>query len=527
MRAVMCSCYLEIHPQPRPDLLVQVAFEVLAPSLGGDLAQAQHVDVLGHLHHFSNVVVHQHDGHALGGEQVDPAIHLGGDLGREADARLVEKAQPRARHVGLGELDHLLLAAGEIARLGAQLLPDRREVREHLVEARLDVQLLRVRARQVLERQAQVVGHAHVGKQARLLRDVPDAAIDEPVRGDAGHVRAVVTDGSRLRAQKTADRLHQRGLAGTVQADEAGDASGLRGERNVAQDVDVGGVAGGDTGHFEQRAHAAASTSPPRYASITERSFSTARGAPSAMTAPAFMQIVRGQSSTIAGMSWLTTRNVCPSAWRARMKRAIVSFMAGCTAAKGSSSSAIFGVDMKQQPNSSSFCCPPESWPASRSRTRTSVSCSSSRPARDSASPCARPRARPAVMRLSSALMRRNTRVSWNIRCRPRTAMRSGFSPWIASSSRRTSPASARWCPERTLSRVVLPEPFGPIRPTSSPRATAKLTRSTARSPPKARDTLEAARQFTPRASAENAARVPTALRGRSARSGSPEARTR
>src|SRR6266581_3450121 len=183
-----------------------------------------------------------------------------------------------------------------VAIMGAQLLPDRREVHLHLVDARQYVQLLRVRARQVLERQAQVVGHAHVGKQARLLRDVPDAAIDEPVRGDSGHVGAVVTDGSRLRAQKTAEGLHQRGLACAVQADEPGDSPRLHAERDVAQDLDVGGVAGGDAGHFEQRAHVA--PAPPRYASITERSFSTVRVGPSAMTAPAFMQIVRGQSST-------------------------------------------------------------------------------------------------------------------------------------------------------------------------------------------------------------------------------------
>src|SRR2546421_2225553 len=492
------GAFLEIHPQPRPDLLVQVAFEVLAPSLGGDFAQAQHVDVLGHLHYAAHVVVHEQYGHALRGEQIDPVIHLGGDPGREADARLVDEAQPRAQNVGLGELDHFLLTSGEIARLGAQLLPDRREVHQHFVDARPYVELLRVRARQVLERQAQVVGHAHVGKQARLLRDVPDAAIDEPVRGDAGHVGAVVTDGSRLRAQKTAEGLHQRGLACAVQADEPGDSARLHAERDVAQDIDVGGVAGGDGGHFEQRAHAAASSSPPRYASITERSFSTVRVGPSAMTAPAFMQIVRGQSSTITGMSWLTTRNVCPPAWCARMKRAIVSFMDGCTAAKGSSRSAIFGGDMKQQPNSRSFCWPPESCPASRSLTRESVSSSRRSPARASAPACARPRARPAVIRLSSALMRRNTRVSWNIRCRPRAAMRSGLSPWMASSSSRTSPDSAGWCPERMFNRVVLPEPFGPMRPTSSPRPMSKLTRSTARRPPKARDTLETARQLTP-----------------------------
>ena len=76
---------------------------------------------------------------------------------------------------------------------------------------------------------------------------------------------------------------------------------------------------------------------------------------PSAITAPAFMHTVRGHSSTITGMSWLTSRKVWPAAWRRRMKPAMISFMVGCTAANGSSSSAIFGGTMKQEPNSSSF----------------------------------------------------------------------------------------------------------------------------------------------------------------------------
>src|SRR5205807_5944936 len=69
--------------------------------------------------------------------------------------------------------------------------------------------------------------------------------------------------------------------------------------------------------------------------------------------------------------------------------------------------SAIFGGDMKQQPNSRSFCWPPESCPASRSLTRESVSSSRRSPARASAPACARPRARPAVIRLSRSEERR------------------------------------------------------------------------------------------------------------------------
>ena len=51
---------------------------------------------------------------------------------------------------------------------------------------------------------------------------------------------------------------------------------------------------------------------------------------------------------------------------------------------------------------------------------------------------------------------------------------------------RRMVPASGRSTPEIRLSTVVLPEPFGPIRPMISPCATAKPRSLTATSPPKA-----------------------------------------
>lgn len=48
-----------------------------------------------------------------------------------------------------------------------------------------------------------------------------------------------------------------------------------------------------------------------------------------------------------------------------------------------------------------------------------------------------------------------------------------------------TVPASGRRKPLRILSAVVLPAPFGPTRPTTSPRATSKLTPDSARARPK------------------------------------------
>ena len=61
-------------------------------------------------------------------------------------------------------------------------------------------------------------------------------------------------------------------------------------------------------------------------------------------------------------------------------------------------------------------------------------------------------------------------RTSWNVRATPSRAMRCAGSAGISASSKRDLPASGRSAPEIRLSTVVLPEPFGPIRPKISPR---------------------------------------------------------
>ena len=54
----------------------------------------------------------------------------------------------------------------------------------------------------------------------------------------------------------------------------------------------------------------------------------------------------------------------------------------------------------------------------------------------------------------------------------------------MRSPRREISPASARYKPESRLIVVVFPEPFGPMRPLTSPGRTAKGRLSTATSPP-------------------------------------------
>ena len=61
-----------------------------------------------------------------------------------------------------------------------------------------------------------------------------------------------------------------------------------------------------------------------------------------------------------------------------------------------------------------------------------------------------------------------STRTSWNVRARPSRAILWAGSPSIDFPASRMAPASGFRAPERRLSAVVLPEPFGPIRPTIS-----------------------------------------------------------
>src|SRR5947209_16235665 len=51
--------------------------------------------------------------------------------------------------------------------------------------------------------------------------------------------------------------------------------------------------------------------------------------------------------------------------------------------------------------------------------------------------------------------------------------------------SNSTSPPSAGYRPEITLMHVVLPDPFGPTRPSTSPGAIDSVRPSSARNPPK------------------------------------------
>src|SRR5512134_1894016 len=115
--------------------------------------------------------------------------------------------------------------------------------------------------------------------------------------------------------------------------------------------------------------------------------------------------------------------------------------------------------------------------------------------ARASATPADRSRA--PTITLSSTLRPANGRTIWKVRAIPAAQTWSGRRPSIRRPAKRISPASGAKTPATMLNVVVLPAPFGPIRPTMAPSATSNETPVTARRPRKDLETSRTSRCAT------------------------------
>src|SRR5579872_2022109 len=82
-------------------------------------------------------------------------------------------------------------------------------------------------------------------------------------------------------------------------------------------------------------------------------------------------------------------------------------------------------------------------------------------------------------------LSRWNGRGIWKVRPTPLLMIRCGDSPAISFPSKMIDPALGTSVPESMLKIVLFPEPFGPISPRISPRASLNDTLLTAVKPPK------------------------------------------
>ena len=90
-----------------------------------------------------------------------------------------------------------------------------------------------------------------------------------------------------------------------------------------------------------------------------------------------------------------------------------------------------------------------------------------------------------AARRCSRTVSRGNTRAAWKVRPRPRRAATWGGRPVMSRPSSAIRPRSGLTAPAMQLKSVVLPDPFGPMIPTSSPAPTVRSMSASAVTPAK------------------------------------------
>ena len=91
------------------------------------------------------------------------------------------------------------------------------------------------------------------------------------------------------------------------------------------------------------------------------------------------------------------------------------------------------------------------------------------------------------IITFSRADSSEKSRMFWNVRAIPRRAIWCGRAVVMSVPSCNSEPDVGGVMPVTTLNSVVLPAPFGPITPNTSPAFTANETPSTAVTPPKRR----------------------------------------
>src|SRR5215469_11185852 len=123
---------------------------------------------------------------------------------------------------------------------------------------------------------------------------------------------------------------------------------------------------------------------------------------------------------------------------------------------------------------------------AARARRRSARSCRSERrsPASAAQKP-ARPWQLAAAITFSQTVSPGHRPTVWRVRASPSAPSLCALSPVRSVPPKVSRPASGRTNPHSTLSRVVLPAPFGPMTPVTWQGAAANDTESSAVSPPK------------------------------------------
>ncbi len=180
----------------------------------------------------------QDDAEAALAQPLDEVQDLRGLLDAEGGGRFVEDDDPGVADQGAGDGDHLALAAGE----GGDRDPhardaDRQGVQEFL-GAPLHGDLVQGAAAAQLAAEEEVGDDVEVVAEREVLVDGRDAE-GLGVLGAADPDRAALPgDGALVDGVDPGDRLDQRGLSGTVVADQGDDLTGVDVEVDVGECLD-------------------------------------------------------------------------------------------------------------------------------------------------------------------------------------------------------------------------------------------------------------------------------------------------
>ena len=188
-------------------------------ALGDDLAALHHDAVGRQAHPEPDVLLDDEDRLAALLEHHHRVVDRPQRLRVEPERRLVQQEQHRVEHQRAGELHHPSLAAGQVAGVLVAALGDDREQVGDLVVPLLHQRLL---APDDVGAEQDVLAHGHVGEERVGLRHLGDAAAQDVGGGTVVDALAIEVDLATPRRQQAADRLQDRGLAGTVRPDDAG-----------------------------------------------------------------------------------------------------------------------------------------------------------------------------------------------------------------------------------------------------------------------------------------------------------------
>ena len=293
--------------------------------------------------------------------------------------------------------------------------------------------------------------------------------------------RRATISAARLARHHAGDRLQQRGLAGAVGAEDD-EISPLPARRRAApMHVASQRLRGGRRRtlsalwHLKHRA-----SSRDRRGSPPDPT-APRSGVPSAIFAPLFITTQRSHRVRIASITCSTMMMVRPSSRRLRISAMPILQLGRVEAGQPfveQQHARIGGerarqldpllVDVGQRTHrhARSACARP-----------TRSSCALGMLARLARPTAAGGRTRRRPSRSRSRSSDGSMRTSWKVRATPARAMSRAGLPEIGARRGRCRPTSGFSAPEIRFSIVVLPEPFGPIRPSTSCSRTSKLTR--------------------------------------------------